>query len=106
MDRRPHREPILSEFAADPDMKGLLDAFVSELPARVAAIQNAWDDENLAHLRRITHQLKGAGGGYGYHVISDAAARLEASLSCGTEDVDRVRTELDALIDLCLRAQA
>jgi len=106
MDHRPHRDPILSEYAEDPDMKDLLDTFVSELPGKIAAIRDAWDHHNHANLRRIAHQLKGAGGGYGFGVISDAAQRLESSLAQGPQDLERARTELDALIDLCQRAQA
>ena len=106
MDRRPHRDPILSEFAEDPDMKDLLDTFVSELPVKLDAIREAWDHDNLSALRRIAHQLKGAGGGYGFGVIGDAAARLEATLTTGTQDVDRARAQMDELIELCQRAQA
>jgi HPt (histidine-containing phosphotransfer) domain-containing protein len=106
MDHRPHREPILSDFAEDPDMKDLLGTFVSELPHKLAAIREAWDHDNLASLTRIAHQLKGAGGGYGFGVIGDAAARLEATLTTGTQDVDRARAQMDELIDLCQRAQA
>jgi HPt (histidine-containing phosphotransfer) domain-containing protein len=106
MHESPRREPILSEFAADPGMQDLLTLFVSELPERLTAIRDAWDQSDLESIRRIAHQLKGASGGYGFGAIGTAAARLEASLAAQETDLTLAQNELTALIDLCQRAKA
>ncbi len=106
MDHRPHHDPILSEFAHDPEMKELLEMFVSELPQRLSAIQAAWDVADGEAVRRIAHQLKGASGGYGFAPIGAAAARLESVLRAEASDLQTAQTELEALIELCHRAQA
>lgn len=106
MDQTPKPEPILSEFAADPEMKDLLALFVSELPTKLTAIQDAWDQQDHGSIRRIAHQLKGASGGYGFSTIGNAAARLEDALATEIADVELAQNELLALIDLCRRAQS
>jgi HPt (histidine-containing phosphotransfer) domain-containing protein len=106
MDQRPRPEPILSDFATDPEMKELLQMFVSELPDRLSAIRNAWDQDDMESIRRIAHQLKGASGGYGFGIIGNAASRLEATLTAESTDLSLAQNELIALIDLCQRAQA
>lgn len=71
------KEPLYSEFAGDPDMRELLEMFVSELPGRVAAIEQAVRASDKEAVKRLSHQLKGAGGGYGFMPITDVAAQVE-----------------------------
>lgn len=97
-------DAIRSDFAADPDMRELVELFVSELPERVESIHAAWSENELETVRRVAHQLKGACGGYGFRVIGDAAARLEADLKQEEADLERTKDDLDDLIDLCNRA--
>ena len=96
---------LVSEFADDDDMVELIEMFVDELPARVAAIEQATCDQELENLRALAHQLKGAAGGYGFSAITDAAAILESSVK--THQVaEPVKQEVDALVNLCRRATA
>jgi len=103
-------DPIISDLAGDADLADIVEEFVGELPDRIAALTHALDDHNFDDLRRIAHQLKGAAGGYGFSVITDAAGQLEKSAHCQDTSVDldatKVREELDALVDLCRRARA
>lgn len=99
-------EPILSEFAGDPEMKELLEVFVSDLPAKLDAIERAWRAADMDSIRRITHQLKGASGGYGFGPVGSAAARLEATLSSQTSDLESAQQELLSLLEICRRVQA
>lgn len=73
-------EPIRSQFEDDPDMLELVCEFARELPARAEALECALASASLSELQRLAHQLKGAGGGYGFPQISEAAAELERSL--------------------------
>ena len=106
MDQGPRPEPILSDFAGDPEMKELLAMFVSDLPAKLDAIERAWRAADVDSIRRIAHQLKGASGGYGFGTVGSAAARLEATLNTQTSDLESAQQELLSLLEICRRVQA
>ena len=73
------KEAIASEFANDPELASILDSFVEALPEKVAAMRLALGGGQHDELRRLAHQLKGAGGGYGYPSLTEAARALEAA---------------------------
>ena len=89
-------EPLRSRFAGDPDMKEVVEEFVRELPRQVVQLQSLLEQENLEGLRVAAHQLKGAGGGYGFDALTESAALTEraikenASLAVVTADVQRL----------------
>lgn len=98
-----HTEPLVSEMANDPDMTDLIELFLSELPKRVAVLQNAIQSADVATLSRIAHQLKGAAGGYGYPSITIAAARLESSAKAQS-NIETLAVQVGEIADLCARA--
>ncbi len=97
---------LRSRFADDPDMGQIVQMFVQEMPQRVLQLSNAWDRHDLASLRRLTHQLKGSGGGYGFPTISESAGKVEElvlSVISGDQapDTASLQRELRELLDLC-----
>lgn len=98
--------PLYSEYRNDPSEADLLEAFVGSLPARVDALRvaraSAGTGEEMA---RLSHQLKGAAGGYGFPDITRAAAKLEGALRAHEPDAV-VDAALRELAGLCLRARA
>ncbi|MBL0927119.1 MAG: Hpt domain-containing protein [Phycisphaerales bacterium] len=100
----PHSPPLKSSFEGDPDLRDLVDMFVSEMPARIASLEEAWRTGEAHRLMVLSHQLKGSGGGYGFGPIGDAAARVEAALKAGPETLEALRPQFEELIDLCRRA--
>lgn len=99
-------QPIISQFAHDPDMREIVEAFVQEMPERVESINAFWRDQQLDELRRAAHQLKGAGGGYGFPTVSQAADRLEQSLvslehGSAKGSIDSLRAQFEELVSLC-----
>lgn len=97
-----------SDFCDDPDMRELVELFVSELPDRVEAVRSAASAGDPETLTRLAHQLKGAGSGYGFAPISDAAGRLERELggldAANVADaVNHVAREVDELVEICQR---
>jgi len=68
---------VHSEWEDDPELTGILNDFVESLPARLAEMREALADNCYDEVRRIAHQLKGAGGGYGYPGLTEAARGLE-----------------------------
>jgi HPt (histidine-containing phosphotransfer) domain-containing protein len=76
-------EPIRSVFEGDPDMLEIVREFALELADRAAEIESTFASGDNSRLQTIAHQLKGAGGGYGYQPITDTAALLEQALKQG-----------------------
>lgn len=97
--------PIFSSLAGQGDMIELVQEFVNELQNRISSMRDAFATSNLAEIARLAHQLKGAGGGYGFDILSSAAAELE-SASKSAQSVDDVRKGLEELIVVCNRATA
>ena len=78
-------EPIRSEYESDPDMLELVQEFAGELPDRAATLERLLAESQLEELQRLAHQLKGAGGGYGFPRITEVAASLEEAVKAGAE---------------------
>lgn len=101
--------PLRSDYANDPDMADLVEAFVTELPQRVDEVAGAFRAGNADALKRISHQIKGSAGGYGFPTVGDAAARVEAVLRDAADPTAALRAlngEIQSLVDLCCRAAA
>ena len=93
--------PLVSEFIADPDMTAVISAFVVGLPAQVSKIQNLVQEKELTELRRAVHQLKGAGGGYGFPQITQFALRAENELKSSANELTQdVLGKVNELVDL------
>ncbi len=73
-------EPIRSSYEDDPDMLEIVREFAAELPDRVEALKSCLAAGELAALQTLAHQLKGAGGGYGFAAITEWAGQLEQAL--------------------------
>ena len=65
---------IVSALAHLPQMQQIIVEFVNELPGEVKKIQQLMQTPDLDAIRRVVHQLRGAGGGYGFDSISETAA--------------------------------
>ena len=85
---------IVSELADDMEMTELVERFVGTLPGHAARLEDALAANDRETIRRLAHQLKGAGGGYGFPCITTAASRLEQEAREGA-------TMAQALADVC-----
>ena len=101
--QEPHSryEPLVSDFADDADMLELVELFILDLQARIISLREAFDSADFEQLSVIAHQLKGAGGGYGFPTISAGAEDLENILLAGEAEVSAVNEKTEALIQLC-----
>jgi signal transduction histidine kinase/DNA-binding NarL/FixJ family response regulator len=87
---------LRSSFASDPDMTEVLAEFVGELPLHVARISELLKAQSMEDLRRAVHQLKGAGGGYGFAPITKSAASAEHRIKSG-DPLTAIAAEVEAL---------
>ncbi|MEM6561266.1 MAG: Hpt domain-containing protein, partial [Planctomycetota bacterium] len=89
------------ERAAGPAMADLVTEYVAELPPQVGALLAELDvlrsGGDPAQLKRIVHQLKGAGGGYGFAIVTDHAKAAEARIIEGAPPAE-IRTGVERLI--------
>lgn len=92
--------PVYSEFASDPEYRELLEMFGDALPERKQVLRTTWEAANFDELRVLAHQLKGAGGGFGFHDLTDLAANLEvACKSRDSAEIDARMTQLLTYMD-------
>ncbi len=88
----------------DAEMAEVVEMFVADLVIRMADLTTAVKRAEYAKVRNLAHQLKGAGGGYGFPKISAAAEAVEQAtrISGNGEAIARAVDELAAL---CERAR-
>jgi HPt (histidine-containing phosphotransfer) domain-containing protein len=93
-------DPLHSSYAADPDMREIVREFALELPGRADVLESllaarAWKDLSV-----LAHQLKGAGGGYGFAPVSELAGGLEQALRdrVAPDEIERRTHELAELL--------
>lgn len=100
----PSAAPIVSTLADDPDYAPLITEFVSRLEGIRTELREAFDTENSERVRTLAHQMKGAGGGYGFDAISDAARTFENVMK--TDDRPAQADALERFLDVLDRAAA
>jgi len=98
-------EPYFSTLAQDPETAELVDQFVGELPDRLAAILQSAEACDWPNVSRLAHQLKGAGGSYGFPQLGSAAGELER-VARGRSSAVEVAAALEQLVSICTRARA
>jgi HPt (histidine-containing phosphotransfer) domain-containing protein len=96
--------PVYSDFSDDPDYSELLNFFVEALPERFARLLELQENGETDSLRELAHQLKGAGGGYGFPGLSEAARELESA--CKEKNQDPISERLDQLTEYMSRIVA
>jgi histidine phosphotransfer protein HptB len=84
---------VHSLFAADPEYHEILELFNDALPVRRQCLCDAFKAGNFSELQTLAHQLKGAGGGFGFPGLSEHAARLESA--CKRLEPDLIAAALD-----------
>ena len=75
------------------------------LPKRAAAILDKTNASDWDGVRQAAHQLKGAGGSYGFAPLTPAAARVEDAIA-NDEEEGEILAAVVELVDLCLGARA
>lgn len=73
-------DTLISELLRDdPDMFDLVDEFVEGLHDRITEFRSAHEKLEWDNLASLAHQLKGAGGSYGYAELSRLGKTMEDS---------------------------
>jgi len=93
-------DPVYSSYATDPDMLEIVREFALELPGRADALERLLAAGSLQDLAVLAHQLKGAGGGYGFAAVTELAGALERALRDGRQahEIEQRTHELSKLL--------
>jgi len=95
-------QPIYSSLLGDDfAYDKLVSQFVENLPNHINALMKAFENSEIAQVRKIVHDLKGMGGGYGYDALSAAAAKLMFLLE--SDDYQAIPVLLNELEKICQR---
>jgi len=98
-------QPLYSPLSADPDLREIVDLFVSEMPDRIAAVLKCAEASDWEGLGRVAHQIKGAAGSYGFAPITPAAARVEDAIHESSPEQE-IRNAVEELVQLCRQARS
>ena len=95
---------LKSTLSNHPKLAKVVAEYVSGLPATVANLQAMLQAEDIASLKRLAHQIRGAGGGYGFDEITQAAGKLEHAASISAS-VATLQEEASALVEILKRVE-
>ena len=95
-------QPEAEVVMVDPLLADLIPGYLHEARARAAEAADRLQQGDQATARRIAHQLKGSGGGYGFDTITALAAPVELALKEGNaaeaaEKLRALRAYLEAI---------
>jgi len=91
-----YNEAITSTMLAEePELRDLVEKFVSELPGILDEVHHACQQQDWKTLRKLIHDLKGMGGGFGYDVLTELTGKAEFQLF--SENYEAVKTLLDEI---------
>ncbi len=79
---RPNTDPIVSALLAEePSFIDVVTTFVGRLVTMVRELEIKLTDLDWPELKRISHDVKGVGGSYGYPQVTAVAAKLEFEIA-------------------------
>ena len=90
---------IFSTMKDDPDYDEIIESFVLALPDRLQEIEEAISRGAFVELKRFAHQLKGAGGSFGFSILSEWSEKIEKNASLG--NVEQLSDNLSKLLKIC-----
>ncbi len=76
---------IYSDYADDPDLADTIDGLVDDLGSDINDMRTAFENSDYDKLRRLAHQMKGAGGSYGYNIMTEVSKELEDAAIANNE---------------------
>jgi CheY-like chemotaxis protein len=97
-------EPVHSLFHNDPAMANLIDTFVAELPPTIRELETSAMEKDGPRLAHLAQTLMESAGGYGFDVITEAAASLQQACLRG-DSVDNLQPLIDRVVRLCRLAR-
>ena len=87
----------------DEDLIDLIPRYLENRWSDIRAIEVALEKEDFETVRLLGHSMKGSGGGYGLHAVTDIGREIEEAAKAA--DPDTTREWLDKLADFLERVK-
>lgn len=87
----------------DPDLEELIPGFLENRNADVAKLRSSLEDMDFANVQSIGHSTKGVGGGYGFDLMSELGAEIEAAAK--EKDAEKISEKINQLDDYLQRIE-
>jgi FOG: HPt domain len=87
----------------DRDLEELIPVFLDNRVKDIENLKSAVTANDYDKLRSIGHNLKGVGGGYGFAMITDLGADIEAAAK--VNDIKTINELIDSLADYLERVE-
>jgi HPt (histidine-containing phosphotransfer) domain-containing protein len=86
--------------SVDASFEPLVAKFLTNRKKEVVVMREALTAKDVETVRKVAHDMKGAGGSYGFDRISDMAAAIEqAAMSDNTSTIARELPALSSYLD-------
>jgi PAS domain S-box-containing protein len=95
-DRRKRNRPEKTVVKVQSKLAELIPGFLKNRQKDIEQLKQAVEWKDFSTIQRIGHQLRGAGGGYGFMGISDIGAQMETAGKA--QDLEGTKQALDALV--------
>lgn len=73
----PQNHPDPLRISVDPDLRDLIPGFLQNRRRDIEDLEEAVALRNFDTIRTLGHRMRGDGGGYGFHMISEIGQALE-----------------------------
>ena len=87
----------------DEDLEELIPGFLDNRKADVDKLRTELEKSDFVNLCSIGHSLKGVGGGYGFELMSQIGAEIEAAAKAS--DVELIKDKINQLDDYLNRVE-
>ena len=88
---------------ADPDLEDLIPLFLENRNEDITALQEALGQGDFERVRVLAHNMRGAGGGYGFEAITQIGKHMEEAAKA--QDASTITTGITALETYLARVQ-
>jgi len=92
---KPKETSSINSFFQDPKYKMFIQEFLKTLPEKLETLQQYIDQDNFEEIHRLSHKLKGQGGSFGFHEITELAGKIEEHAQ--RENMLAIKSELKLL---------
>ncbi|GAB4029584.1 MAG: hypothetical protein Fur0012_04180 [Elusimicrobiota bacterium] len=88
------------KITVDSCLRESMPSFIAHVRAHAENIKKLSKEKNIEEIKRLAHNIKGAGGGYGFDRISLIGAQIEeACENLGFDLIDKKAAELAVFFD-------
>jgi PAS domain S-box-containing protein len=96
------KPPIISSLLTEePEFLELMQEFINRLVTDMEELKTAVDEKRWDVVRRISHNIKGGGGGFGFPMLTDIAGEIQSHVMSG--DYEAVQELVEEMDELCGR---